>query len=121
MVETLRRILDGVLERLQSEMTSHLPSLLAALIIVLGAWLIALVARWVLYRIFKGPAIDKFLRQSGVAFMLDRSGRLRATWLVAGSVITRYCWATMIRGSAALRSSETKIPFPPRPSCASGT
>ncbi|MEK7407186.1 MAG: hypothetical protein AAB225_19095 [Acidobacteriota bacterium] len=94
MVETLRRILDGVLDRLHSQVTTHLPSLLAALIVVLGAWLIALVARWVLYRIFKGPAIDKFLRQSGVAFMLDRSGRVRATRLVAETVF----WAILLTG-----------------------
>jgi len=94
MVETLREVLQGALDRLHAQVTTHLPSMLAALVLVLGAFLIALAVRWVIYRIFKGPAIDKFLRQSGVAFVLDRSGRLRATRLVAETVY----WGILLTG-----------------------
>ena len=94
MIETLRTILGGALERLHSHITTYLPPALAALTLILAAWLIAWVVRWLLYRIFKGKAIDKFLRQSGLAFMLDRSGRLRATRLVAESIY----WCVLITG-----------------------
>jgi hypothetical protein len=83
MIETMQQVLEGVLERLQYQATTYLPSLLAAVIILLGAYVLAVIARWLLNRIFKGIAVDRFLRRSGLAFMLDRSGRLRATRLVA--------------------------------------
>jgi hypothetical protein len=94
MVETMRKILEGVLERLSYHLTTYLPSILVALIFILVAYVIALVARWLFYKIFKGPAIDKFLRQSGVAFMIDPSGRLRATRLVAETVF----WCILLSG-----------------------
>ena len=93
MIETLRTILEGALERLHSHVTTYLPATLAALTLILSGWLIAWIARWLLYRIFKGMAIDRFLRQSGLAFMLDRSGRLRATKMVAESVY----WCIFLR------------------------
>lgn len=94
MVETLEKVLQGVLEHLHKYVTTYLPSLLVALILFLTAYALAVFARWLLYRIFKGPAIDKFLRQSGVAFMLDPSGHLRATRLVAETVY----WCLLLSG-----------------------
>ena len=94
MIDTLRTILEGAIERLHNHVTTYLPATLAALTLILSAWLIAWIARWLLYRIFKGMAIDRFLRQSGLAFMLDRSGRLRATKMVAESVY----WCILLTG-----------------------
>jgi hypothetical protein len=94
MVETMRKIVEGVLERLSYHLTTYLPSILAALIFVLAAYVFAVAMRWLLYKIFKGLAIDKFLRQSGIAFMLDSSGHLRATRLVAE---TAY-WGILLSG-----------------------
>ncbi len=94
MIETLRTILQGALERLHNHITTYLPATLAALTLILSAWLTAWIARWLLYRIFKGMAIDRFLRRSGLAFMLDRSGRLRATAMVAESVY----WVILLTG-----------------------
>lgn len=94
MIETLRKVLEGALERLQNHVTTYLPSLLAALTLVLAAYLTALLVRWVIYKIFKGLTIDKFLRQSGIAFMVDSSGHLRATHLVAE---TAY-WCILLTG-----------------------
>jgi hypothetical protein len=94
MVQTLQKVLEGVLDRLYKYVTIYLPSLLAAVILFLGAYVVAVMARWLLYRIFKGPAIDKFLRQSGLAFMLDPSGRLRAKRLVAETVY----WCFLLSG-----------------------
>jgi len=83
MVTAIRQILQGAFDRFQLFVTSYLPPLLAALGVFLIAWAAALSVRWLIYRIFKGTALDKFLRQSGVAFMLDRSGRLRTTRILA--------------------------------------
>jgi ABC-type multidrug transport system fused ATPase/permease subunit len=94
MVETMRKVLEAVLERLYKYVTIYLPSLLAALILFLAAAVTAVLARWLLYRIFKGPTIDRFLRRSGVAFMLDPSGHLRATRLVAEGVY----WCLLLAG-----------------------
>lgn len=94
MIEILRKVLEGALERLHQHVTTYLPSLLAALTLVLGAYLMAVVVRWVIYRIFKGLSMDKFLRQSGIAFMVDSSGRLRATRLVAETAF----WAILLSG-----------------------
>jgi ABC-type multidrug transport system fused ATPase/permease subunit len=94
MLETMRQVLENTLERLTRYTTNYLPSLIAALIFILAAWLLATLVRWVIYRIFKGFTIDKFLRQSGVAFMIDRSGRLRATRIVAESAY----WGILLTG-----------------------
>jgi len=95
MTETLRKVLEDAMERLHSHVTAHLPALLAAAILMLGAWALAAALRWVIYRIFKGLTIDKFLRQSGLALMIDRSGRLRATRIVAETVY----WGMLIGGA----------------------
>ena len=94
MIDTLRNILEGAVERLQFQLTTYLPPLLAALTLVFAAYLTAVLARWLIYRIFKGLAIDRFLRQSGVAFLVDPSGRLRATRLVAESAY----WCILLTG-----------------------
>lgn len=83
MIETMQQVLEGVLSRLRFQVTTYLPPLLVALIILAGAYAIAVLARWTLNRIFKGIAADRFLHRSGLAFMLDRTGRLRARRLVS--------------------------------------
>jgi hypothetical protein len=94
MIEVLRKILEGALSQLREQVTAYLPSLLAALALVLGAYVTALLVRWFIYKIFKGLAIDRFLRQSGVAFLVDPWGRLRATRLVGE---TAY-WCVLLTG-----------------------
>jgi hypothetical protein len=94
MIEMLKTILQGALERLHAQATQYLPSLLAAVTLVLAAYLVAAFARWLIYRTFKGLSIDRFLRQSGVAFLVDPCGRLRATRLVAESAF----WCILLVG-----------------------
>ena len=94
MIDILRKVLEGAVERLYFQITTYLPSLLAAITLVLGAYATAVLVRWIVYKIFKGLAIDKFLRQSGVAFLVDPSGRLRATRLVAETVY----WSILLIG-----------------------
>jgi hypothetical protein len=83
MPETLTTIFVGVWERLQHGALTYLPPLIAAAVVFLGAFLVAVAARRVLYRISKGLAINRFLRRSGVAQMIDPSGQLRTTNMVA--------------------------------------
>lgn len=83
MINMLQAILNETVARLEQHATLWLPSLLAALILAIGALATATLVRWLIYRIFKGLTIDRFLRQTGLAFIVDRSGRLRATRLVA--------------------------------------
>ncbi len=83
MIRTMQLVLEGVLDRLKYQTTTYLPSMLAAVIIVGVAYAAAVAVRWVLNRIFKGVSADRFLRRSGLAFMIDSSGRLRATRIVA--------------------------------------
>ncbi len=106
MVETMRVVLEALLGRLRYEITTYLPAVLAALIILLGAYVTAVIARWVLNRIFKGVAADRFLRRTGLAFMLDGSGRLRSTRIVAGTVY----WLILVAGFlTALSAFDTDL------------
>jgi len=94
MIETMQQVLEGVLSRLRFQVTTYLPPLLVGLIILAGAYTIAVLARWTLNRIFKGIAADRFLHRSGLAFMLDRTGRLRARRLVSEGAY----WFILIAG-----------------------
>jgi hypothetical protein len=94
MMEVFRAVMEGVLARLQYHVTTYVPSLVVALTLVLGAFLAAVIVRWALYKIFKGLTIDRLLRTSGIAYLLDHSGRLRGTRLVAE---TAY-WLILLAG-----------------------
>ncbi|MBL8227106.1 MAG: hypothetical protein JNL98_01460 [Bryobacterales bacterium] len=95
MTETFRQVFEGVIQRLQHQVATLLPPLLAGLVIFVVAYALALLSRWVIIRIFKGLAVDKFLRQSGLAFMIDPSGRLRAARVAAE---TAY-WLFLLAGA----------------------
>lgn len=94
MISALEQVLQGALTRLSSLIMNYLPAVLAGLVILLGAVLIAVAARWLLTKIFKGIAADRFLRQSGIASMLTRSGELRVTPVLAAAVF----WAIILVG-----------------------
>ena len=107
MLETMRLVLESVLERLRFQVTTYLPPLLAALIIFASACAGAVVARWLLNRVFKGAAIDRFLRRSGLAFMIDSSGRLRATRLAAETAYWLILLAGFLTGLSAFNTDLT--------------
>ncbi len=86
MVTTLEGILRAALDHLSQTLQTYLPPLLACIAILLAAYLLAVLVRWVLNRIFKGTGLDRFLHQSGISNMLGRSGRVRTTRLVSGAV-----------------------------------
>ncbi len=79
MIATLQQIMERSIERLATTAMAWLPPLVAGLIILGIAWIVAAAVRWSITRIFKGARVDRFLHQSGLSSMLDRSGRLRAT------------------------------------------
>jgi hypothetical protein len=100
MPETLTTILKGVWDRLQGEAMMYLPPLIAAAIVFLGALIVAVVARRILYRISRGVSIDRFLRRSGVAHLIDPAGQLRSTNIVAEASY----WSVLIVGVLAALS-----------------
>ncbi len=94
MMGALEQVLQNALSRLSSLTMSYLPAAVSGLVILLAAFLTAVLARWLLTRAFKGIGVDRFLRQSGLAAVLTRSGRLRATPLAAAAVF----WAIILAG-----------------------
>lgn len=94
MFVTLQNVLENALARLTYQVNTYLPGLLAGLTILLVAYLIARLARWFLLKVFRGMALDRFLQRSGLSTMLDRSGQLRATVLVAETVY----WGLLLLG-----------------------
>jgi len=94
MLDVLKKVVEEAVALLHRQMTTYLPSLLAAAALILGAYLTAILARWLIYKIFKGLAIDKFLRETGVVYLLAPSGRLHATRLAAE---TAY-WCILLSG-----------------------
>lgn len=107
MFETLRHILEITLERLSTQITTYLPGLLAALTIVLGAYVIARFTRWVMNKIFKGMALDRFLQQSGLSTLLSRSGSLHSTRLVAESAYWVILLVGLLTGLSAFNTNIT--------------
>jgi hypothetical protein len=93
------------LERLTYTVDTYLPPALAFIVIVITFYAIALVARWLLTRIFKGAAVDRFLRQSGVASLFGRSGRLRATRIAASVVFWAILGAGILTGLNAFNTA----------------
>jgi len=94
MIEILKTVVQEAATRLHHQITTYLPSLLAAVVMVIGAYLTAILVRWLIYRIFKGFAVDKFLRESGVVYLLAPSGRLQATRIVAETAF----WCILLSG-----------------------
>jgi hypothetical protein len=94
MLDILKNSFQEALTRLHYQATTYLPSLLAAAIILLAAYIAAIFARWLIYRIFKGFALDKLLRETGVVYVLAPSGRLQATRVAAEAVF----WCILLSG-----------------------
>ena len=94
MTETFGRVMGTTLERLQEQMVMLVPPTLAGAVILLVAYLLAVFSHWLIIRVFKGLAIDKFLRQSGLAFIIDPSGHLRAARAAAGVAY----WGLLVAG-----------------------
>lgn len=95
MIRALEQVLEGALARLSALVMTYLPAALAGLVILMAAFLTALLARCVVTRVFKGIGVDRFLRQSGIASVLTRSGQPHTTRVVAGTAF----WAILVAGA----------------------
>jgi hypothetical protein len=94
MIDILKTVVEEAAARLHHQIVTYLPPLLAAVVMIIGAYVAALLVRWLIYRIFKGFAVDKFLRESGVVYLLAPSGRLQATRIVAATAF----WCILLSG-----------------------
>jgi hypothetical protein len=91
MIRVLQEIFEKSMARLSQHLVTYVPPLIVAAVILVGAWLLAMVLRWLIMKATKAAALDKFLRDSGLVSVVDRSGRLRAASLVAGTAF----WVTL--------------------------
>ena len=89
MVDTLREIIRGALERLTLQLRTDLPPFLAALIILAAAFAAAWFCRWLVTRIFKGIEVDRWLRRSGLPEVLHISGHMRTSRIAARAAFGR--------------------------------
>jgi hypothetical protein len=86
MIETFRQVFEQSVARLSAQATQFLPPFFVAIVVFAIAWVIALLLRWLLLHAFKGERFDAFLRKTGIGSMLDHSGRLRASPLIAHAI-----------------------------------
>ncbi len=85
MIQVLQQIFDKALARFGQQLTTYVPPLMVAVVIFAVAYLLARLVRWLILRAVKGISFDRFLRESGLSSMLDRSGRLRSAAVAAGA------------------------------------
>ncbi len=83
MIETLQAIIRTALERLSQQVQHDLPPFIAALVILVVAFVCARVVRWLILRVFKGIELDLWLRRSGVSTIVNPSGTMRASRVAA--------------------------------------
>jgi hypothetical protein len=106
MLRTLQEILEKSIERLYVQATTVLPSILAAAVILLAAWLVARLCRWAISRAYKAVTLDRFLSDSGVGAMLGTYGDQPAGRLAAS---TAY-WLVILMGAlTALSVFDTSL------------
>ena len=106
MMQTLEQVLAGAMESLSRQITTYLPPLLAGLTILLAAFVLASVTRWLLLKTFKGIALDRFLRESGLSSMLFRTRGLKAARLVPNIAY----WIILLGGAlTGLGAFDSKI------------
>jgi hypothetical protein len=107
MLETLQLILTQAAGHLRYVTTTYMPLVLAALTILLVAFVCALVARWVLNRIFKGIAFDRWLRHSGVSSVIAPSRNLRPTRIVGETAFWLILAVGLVTALGALNTTWT--------------
>jgi Mechanosensitive ion channel, conserved TM helix len=106
MIGIFEQIWRETLARLSRIVTNHLPGVLAALVILLVAWVVAVAARAVLLRIFKGVGVDRFLRRSGLDSLVPGAATVRMSVVVPRLAY----WAVMVGGSLlALSAFDTQL------------
>jgi hypothetical protein len=106
MIEILETITRETLRRLSYRITTQLPGLIAGLLIFLAAYVVALLVRWLLVRLFKGAAVDRFMRRSGLWSMFTDSGTIRGSRMIGSLAF----WAILLVGFlTALDAFDTQL------------
>jgi hypothetical protein len=90
MLGLLEQIIKQTMDRISSQILAYAPGLLAALFILIIAFAVAKSMQWVVLKIFKGIAIDRFLKRTGLAANAEKleTPKLAAKivfWLILGS------------------------------------
>ena len=120
MISFLGNVYNHTVDRISGQVSTYAPGLIAGLLIVLVAYLLAKLVRWILSRVFKGIAFDRFLRQSGLFSMLDRSGKTHAVEIVANAAFWLILLAGILTGISAFdtqlttRITETAVFLAPK-------
>lgn len=97
MIRTLQDVLDRVLDTISFHLTTYVPPLVVALIVLALFWLVAKAVRWTMTKAIKGAGIDRFLSDSGLRSMFDSAGRLHGTPLIPGAAY----WLILVGGVLA--------------------
>jgi hypothetical protein len=90
MLGLLEQIMKQTMERISSQILAYIPGLLAALFILVIALALAKFVQWTILKIFKGIAIDRFLKRTGLSTSPEKlktpqlSARI-VFWLILGS------------------------------------
>ena len=107
MIHLLEGVIRETMQRISNQFSTYAPGLLAGFLIVLIAYVLARMARWLISRIFKGIAFDRFLRQSGLLSMLNRSGRVRTVEIVANAAFWLILLGGVVTGVSAFDTQIT--------------
>jgi hypothetical protein len=107
MISLLENVIKQTIQRVSDQFAAYAPGLLAGALIVLVAYILARFTRWLLSRIFKGIAFDRFLRQSGLSSMLNRSGRVRTVEIVAQTAFWLILLGGVVTGISAFETQLT--------------
>jgi len=94
MIGTLHEILEQSWRRLAETATAIIPPLLAGIVILLVAWVVAVLLRLLLVRLARTAWLDRFLLESGVCSAMGRSRPLQAAPLVAATIY----WLVLLIG-----------------------
>lgn len=94
MLETINEILQRTWGHLYSGLTFYLPPLIVAVLILAAAWVVAHVGRYLVSKLVKGIAADRFLKRTGLSNLLRPEGDLRTGPLVARAAF----WLLLLGG-----------------------
>jgi len=101
------RVIKETIERISSQFSANAPGLLTGILIVLLAYFLARLTRWLISRIFKGITFDRFLRRSGLLSMLNQSGRVRTVEIVANAAFWLILLGGVVTGISAFDTQIT--------------
>lgn len=106
MIATLQEVFENAFHRLSVQIVSYIPPLLVGLVILVLAFALARLVRWLLSRVFKGVTVDRFLRETGFSNFMPGSGARS----IAPIVVEAVYWLILLLGLlAALNVFDTKL------------